>query len=169
MSAYTDFLNLFKWNPQEDAEEEFDIDKALNDNWDKIDVKLKDYITSVNCIIENFKTEINTENLVFKEQIENEMATLENMVSGLSGLINQTQSMHTYTMTAETDTEKGAEITLPFYYKVGNGSLHQIQFENWVLLKAINVDTEGQYYEVGQAGSVSNKIKLANDAYIKAR
>jgi len=77
--------------------------------------------------------------------------------------------IHTYIMTVTTDISLGAEVTLPFWYKVGNGSLHQIQFENWVLLKAINVDTEGQYYEVGQDNSLSNKIRLASDAEIKAR
>lgn len=58
---------------------------------------------------------------------------------------------------------------MPFWYKVGNGSLHQIQYENWVLLKAIDDDEQGQYYEVGQANSISNKIRLASDAEIKAR
>lgn len=52
--------------------------------------------------------------------------------------------------------------------RFGNDSLYQIQFKNWVLLKAINDDEQGQYYEVGQANSISNKIRLANDAYIKA-
>lgn len=82
---------------------------------------------------------------------------------------NGSYNINIYTMTIEADTELGAEVELPFWYKVGNGSLHQIQFENWVLLKAINVDTEGQYYEVGQDNSLSNKIRLASDAEIKAR
>lgn len=57
---------------------------------------------------------------------------------------------------------------MPFWYQVGNNSLFQVQYKNWVLLKAVNVDTEGQYYEVGQANTISNKIQLAADAYIKA-
>lgn len=44
MSKFTDFLNLFKWNTADDSEEEFDIDKALNDNWDKLDNKAKQHI-----------------------------------------------------------------------------------------------------------------------------
>lgn len=95
MSTYTDFLNLFKWNPQEDGEEEFDIDKSLNDNWDKIDIKLKNYIASVNSIIETFKT-----------QMQAEVDALESNVSDLSELINQTQSIYIHTMTIEADTEK---------------------------------------------------------------
>lgn len=45
--------------------------------------------------------------------------------------------------------------------------MYQIQYENWVLLKAVDNDNQGQYYEVGQAGSISNKIKLASDAQLK--
>lgn len=41
MSIFTNFLNLFKWQPDIDGDEEFDIDTALNDNWDKIDAGVK--------------------------------------------------------------------------------------------------------------------------------
>lgn len=39
MSQLTNFLKLFKWNTSDEAdlEEEFNIDKSMNDNWDKID------------------------------------------------------------------------------------------------------------------------------------
>ena len=39
MSLRTNFLNLFKWNTQddEDLNSNFDIDSAMNDNWDTID------------------------------------------------------------------------------------------------------------------------------------
>lgn len=40
MSVFTNLLNLFKWEPEKDGEEEFDIDKALNENWDKLDNKM---------------------------------------------------------------------------------------------------------------------------------
>lgn len=59
MSKFTDFLNLFMWDSIEDSEEEFNIDKALNDNWKKIDTKVKTHVTSVNEEINNFKEEIN--------------------------------------------------------------------------------------------------------------
>lgn len=61
MSKFTDFLNLFMWDPIEDSEEEFNIDKALNDNWKKIDTKVKTHVTSVNEEINNFKEETNQE------------------------------------------------------------------------------------------------------------
>lgn len=59
MSKFTDFLNLFMWDSVEDSEEEFDIDKALNDNWKKIDTKVKTHVNSVNEEVNNFETEIN--------------------------------------------------------------------------------------------------------------
>ena len=39
MSKLTNLLKLFKWNTEDenDLKSEFDIDKAMNDNWDKID------------------------------------------------------------------------------------------------------------------------------------
>ena len=38
MALWTSFLNLFKWdtNNSEDLDSNFDVDKALNDNWTKI-------------------------------------------------------------------------------------------------------------------------------------
>lgn len=53
MSIFTDFLNLFKWNTVDDSEEEFDIDKALNDNWDKIDKKMEQHVHSTSLIHAN--------------------------------------------------------------------------------------------------------------------
>lgn len=43
MSLLTSFLKLFKWDTSNanDLEEEFDIDKAMNDNWDKLDEAIK--------------------------------------------------------------------------------------------------------------------------------
>lgn len=58
MSRFTDFLNLFMWDSEGDSEEEFNIDKALNDNWEKIDTKVKTHVNGVNEEINNFKTEI---------------------------------------------------------------------------------------------------------------
>lgn len=59
MSKFTEFLNLFKWDSVEDAEEEFDIDKELNDNWDKIDTKLKEHISNINTNLSNLKKTTN--------------------------------------------------------------------------------------------------------------
>ncbi len=42
MSKLTEFLKLFKHDVQLDGEEPFDIEKALNENWEKIDKSCKD-------------------------------------------------------------------------------------------------------------------------------
>ena len=81
---------------------------------------------------------------------------------------NGSYNINIYTMTIEADTELGAEVELPFWYKVGNGSLFQVQYNEYMLLKAIDNDEQGQFYEVGQADNISNKIKLAANAYAKA-
>ena len=82
MSKFTDFLNLFMWDSIEDSEEEFNIDKALNDNWKKIDTKVKTHVTSVNEEINNFKEETN-------QKIENIQAL---PVGGTKGQVLTKQS-----------------------------------------------------------------------------
>lgn len=82
MSSFTNFLNLFKWNSIEDGEEEFDIDKALNDNWDKIDIKLETHIKGVNKEVSDFKTEVNDNFDTFKQQTNKTVQDLTDDVSG---------------------------------------------------------------------------------------
>mgnify|MGYP005950663871 CR=1 FL=1 len=55
MSVFTNLLNLFKWEPEKDGEEEFDIDKALNENWDKLDNKIDEIMNQSDDIDENDK------------------------------------------------------------------------------------------------------------------
>ena len=52
MSLLTDFLKLFKWDTtsETDLDEEFDIDAAMNENWDKIDAKAKEHDDSINTL-----------------------------------------------------------------------------------------------------------------------
>lgn len=60
MSLLTTFLKLFKWDTtdSEDLEQEFDIDKSLNDNWDKIEdfaEKANDVVIDIQDNIEDIK------------------------------------------------------------------------------------------------------------------
>lgn len=41
MSLLTDFLKLFKYDPETDRDKTFNITQALNENWDKIDADKK--------------------------------------------------------------------------------------------------------------------------------
>ena len=45
MSLLTPFLKLFKWDTtnETDLESEFNIDKSMNENWDKLDTKAQEH------------------------------------------------------------------------------------------------------------------------------
>jgi len=48
MGILTNFLNLFKYDPSTDGESTFNIDTALNENWEKIDTATKEINDSLN-------------------------------------------------------------------------------------------------------------------------
>lgn len=52
MSSLSNFLKLFKWNAEEDGEEAFNIEKALNENWDKIDDKIKENSDNIDNLLQ---------------------------------------------------------------------------------------------------------------------
>lgn len=167
MSKFTDFLNLFMWDSVEDSEEEFDIDKALNDNWEKVDTKLKTHITNVNKEINDFEKDTSNSIKDFKEETTtniNEFKTTTNKtVQDLRDSISSTQGTHKYTLSITETTSVGAEITLPCYYKVGQDVL-DVYLEDERLIKSSDeAGTDGHYVEVGEADSISNIIKITTD------
>lgn len=68
-----------------------------------------------------------------------------------------------YLLKISTATAKGAEITMPCYYKVGQGTLDVYINGERLMLSSDNAGTDGHYREVGEANSISNKIKLTGD------
>ena len=56
----------------------------------------------------------------------------------------------------------GSAITLPCQYKVGQDVL-DVYLNGEKLIKATSSDDEGHYYEVGDADSISNQIKITSD------
>lgn len=52
MSSLSNFLKLFKWNTEEDGEEAFNIEKALNENWNKIDDKIKENSDNIDNLLQ---------------------------------------------------------------------------------------------------------------------
>ena len=60
MSLKTTFLKLFKWNTQddEDLNSNFDIDAAMNDNWDMIDNAVSDLIKLIKLMENNYQQKI---------------------------------------------------------------------------------------------------------------
>ena len=75
---------------------------------------------------------------------------------------------HKYKLTVSTTTSSGAEITLPVYYKVGQDVL-DVYLEDERLIKSSDeAGTDGHYVEVGEADSISNKIKITTDWAVEA-
>lgn len=73
-----------------------------------------------------------------------------------------------YTLTIAETTETGAEITLPCYYKVGQGTLDVYLNGERVILSSDEAGTDGHYQEVGELDSISNKIKTTTDWNLEA-
>lgn len=160
MSSFTNFLNLFKWNAVEDGEEEFDIDKALNDNWDKIDTKLETHIKGVNKEVNDFKTEVKSGFDTFKQQTNN---TVQDLADGISS----TQVFHKYKLIITENIELEEGIILPCNYKVGQDVLDVFFNGERLLLSSNEEGTDGHYVEIGELNSISNKIKITTDWNLK--
>lgn len=73
-------------------------------------------------------------------------------------LLNLMQKIDTVTIILESDTviSNGKELELPLKYQVGNHSL-EVRLNTEVLKLATDTE-DGHYKEVGEAGSLSNKI-----------
>lgn len=75
---------------------------------------------------------------------------------------------HKYKLTVSTTTSSGTEITLPAYYKVGQDVL-DVYLEDERLIKSSDeAGSDGHYVEVGEADSISNKIKITTDWAVEA-
>ncbi len=72
-------------------------------------------------------------------------------------------TQHTYNLILTENVVAGGEITLPFYYKVGANVLQVYYMGQLLLLSSDDAGTDGHYREVGEADSISNKIKLTTD------
>lgn len=68
MSKLTNLLKLFKWNTEDenDLKSEFDIDKSMNDNWDKLD----DFAGKVDSAVIEIQDDIESIQKVDKKQDE---------------------------------------------------------------------------------------------------
>lgn len=92
MSTFTKFLNLFKWQPDIDGDEEFDIEKSLNENWDKVDTKLETYMTDLTNDVENYKKDTNNSIQSYKDDTDTQIDTfttnITNKVNELEGEVS---------------------------------------------------------------------------------
>ena len=73
MSNLTDNLKLFKWNTadEEDLDADFDIDKAMNKNWDKLDENAKSLGDKINSNQEEIIQNISKQNELIQKLIDN--------------------------------------------------------------------------------------------------
>lgn len=72
-------------------------------------------------------------------------------------------TQHTYNLILNENVAAGGEITLPFKYKVGANVLQVYYMGQLLLLSSDDAGADGHYREVGEANSISNKIKLTTD------
>ena len=68
-----------------------------------------------------------------------------------------------YSLVLSSNVSTGGEITLPFKYKVGANVLQVYYMGQLLLLSSDDAGSDGHYREVGEADSISNKIKLTTD------
>ena len=85
MSNQTEKLKLFKWDmlDQVDLNSNFDIEKTLNENWDKIDNNAKEIEKQVNGKIDKVEgKELSTNDFTsnYKEKLENLKKILKNKI-----------------------------------------------------------------------------------------
>lgn len=77
MSLLTPFLKLFKWDTKNktDLESEFNIDKSMNENWDKLDAKAQEQenkIKNINASVLDIQTK-NTQQDKLIQKLQNNM------------------------------------------------------------------------------------------------
>ena len=77
--------------------------------------------------------------------------------------IEDSVETYIYNLVLATNVAAGGEITLPFNYKVGANVLQVYYMGQLLLLSSDDAGTDGHYREVGEANSISNKIKLTTD------
>lgn len=68
-----------------------------------------------------------------------------------------------YILEITADKTAGQEITLPCYYKVGEEVLDVYLNGERLLKSSDDSGTDGHYREIGDSGSISNKIKSTTD------
>ena len=77
--------------------------------------------------------------------------------------IEDSVETYIYNLILTANVNAGGEITLPFNYKVGANVLQVYYMGQLLLLSSDDAGTDGHYREVGEANSISNKIKLTTD------
>lgn len=98
-----------------------------------------------------------------EDRISAENERVDNYEMIKSYIANHAAITYKYRMILADEIEAGANITLPFYYKVGARVMDVYFRGEHLLLSSDDIGTNGHYQEVGENNSASNIIKLTND------
>lgn len=144
MSNQTEKLKLFKWDmlDQVDLNSNFDIEKTLNENWDKIDNNAKEIEKQVNGKIDKVEgKELSTNDFTsnYKEKLENlenyddteikqsiEEVTIKNSEqdNSISKMQEDLENLKNIINTISVVSQKGEDITL-------NNTVKDVQFRKF--------------------------------------
>lgn len=175
---------MFKYDTDDenDLNSEFNIDTALNNNWDKIDSKYNelddgkvdkvegkslssnDFTTTEKNKLANIdnNAQVNTIEAIKVNGVLLEIGTDKSVNIEIQG--GETVAIQTarQIITKNTTIANNHEITLPLNYIVGDNSLSL--FWNGSKLIMATDTSDGHYKEVGTAGQISNKITMYRTA-----
>ena len=184
MSLLTPFLKLFKWNTtnETDLESEFNIDKSMNENWDKLDTKAQEHenkILDIENNIENIQTkDTEQDKLIQKNIIKRRISQYGNLLDTLktkeNWLINNDNIEGT--INNSFDTSELIEINkidifkwsgAPAYFNYYTSEMNYIStqtFGNSTNIN-LNVPENASYILVSYNKTNTNKKVLANMTY----
>ena len=147
MSTYTDYLNLFMWNPQTDGEEEFDIEKALNENWKKLDIKVKQHILDTAKTILDFETKVEQDFQTEKQVLETELNTYKQTVD---------TDMNTY--------KEEINNNLSSYKEAIDAQIEEFEGNSFATVEMVN-DYLGDVYDSSKTYAVGDYCIYENTLY----
>lgn len=147
MSTYTDYLNLFMWNLQTDGEEEFDIEKALNENWKKLDIKVKQHILDTAKTILDFETKVEQDFQTEKQVLETELNTYKQTVD---------TDMNTY--------KEEINNNLSSYKEAIDAQIEEFEGNSFATVEMVN-DYLGDVYDSSKTYAVGDYCIYENTLY----
>lgn len=175
MSNQTEKLKLFKWDmlDQVDLNSNFDIEKTLNENWDKIDNNAKEIEKQVNGKIDKVEgKELSTNDFTsnYKEKLENlenyddteikqsiEEVTIKNSEqdNSISKIQEDLENLKNIINTISVVSQKGEDITL-------NNTVKDVQFRKFAIYGNVKRDGEANLENSVKIKTVGSNVNLFN-------
>ena len=175
MSNQTEKLKLFKWDmlDQVDLNSNFDIEKTLNENWDKIDNNAKEIEKQVNGKIDKVEgKELSTNDFTsnYKEKLENlenyddteikqsiEEVTIKNSEqdNSISKMQEDLENLKNIINTISVVSQKGEDITL-------NNTVKDVQFRKFAIYGNVKRDGEANLENSVKIKTVGSNVNLFN-------